>query len=71
MPAVATDTLVLTGSSMKTIHGCCLDGARPQELAHPRDYGAGHSSRKLGRLKAAISAHILGMPAIDAALQSD
>ena len=73
MPAVAADTLVIHGELDETIplvH--VLDWARPQELPIVVIPGAEHFfHRRLGVLKRLISTHILGMPAIDAAPQSD
>ena len=73
MPAVAADTLVIHGELDETIPLVdVLDWARPQELPIIVIPGADHFfHRRLGLLKRLISAHILGMPAIDAASQSD
>jgi alpha/beta superfamily hydrolase len=73
MPAVANDTLVIHGELDETIPLVdVLDWARPQELPIIVIPGAEHFfHRKLGLLKRLISAHSLGMPAIDAAAQSD
>jgi alpha/beta superfamily hydrolase len=73
MPAVAPDALVIHGELDETIRLVdVLDWARPQELPIVVIPGADHFfHRRLGLLKRLISAHILGMPAIDAAPQSD
>ena len=73
MPSVAPDTLVIHGELDETIPlRDVLDWARPQELPIVVIPGADHFfHRRLGVLKRLISAHILGMPAIDAGPQSD
>ncbi len=73
MPPVARETLVIHGELDETIPLVdVLDWARPQELPIVVIPGAEHFfHRRLGLLKRLISAHILGMPAIDAASQSD
>ena len=73
MPAVARETLVIHGEFDETIPlADVLDWARPQDLPIVVVPGSDHFfHRRLGLLKRLISAHILGMPAIDAAPQSD
>ena len=73
MPAVAREALVIHGELDETIPlASVLDWARPQDLPIVVVPGADHFfHRRLGLLKRLISAHILGMPAIDAASQSD
>lgn len=73
MPAVAREALVIHGELDETIPlASVLDWARPQDLPIVVIPGADHFfHRRLGLLKRLISAHILGMPAIDAASQSD
>ena len=73
MPPVAREALVIHGELDETIPLVdVLDWARPQELPIVVIPGAEHFfHRRLGLLKRLISAHILGMPAIDAASQSD
>jgi alpha/beta superfamily hydrolase len=72
MPEVRADTLVIHGESDDTITlGAVLDWARPQGLPVLVIPGADHFfHRKLGHLKARISAHIRGMSQFDAAQQS-
>jgi len=73
MPKVARETLVIHGELDETIPlADVLDWARPQDLPVVVVPGADHFfHRRLGLLKRLISAHILGMPAIDAARQTD
>jgi alpha/beta superfamily hydrolase len=73
MPNVARETLVIHGELDQTIPlADVLDWARPQDLPIVVVPGADHFfHRRLGLLKRLISAHILGMPAIDAAPQTD
>lgn len=73
MPPVAGEALIIHGELDETIPlAHVLDWARPQELPIIVIPGADHFfHRRLGQLKRLISAHILGMPAIDAASQSD
>lgn len=73
MPNVARETLVIHGELDKTIPLTdVLDWARPQDLPIVVIPGADHFfHRRLGLLKRLISVHILGMPAIDAARQTD
>jgi alpha/beta superfamily hydrolase len=73
MPNVARETLVIHGELDETIPlADVLDWARPQDLPIVVIPGADHFfHRRLGLLKRLISAHILGMPAIDAARQTD
>ncbi|HVE88321.1 MAG TPA: alpha/beta fold hydrolase [Burkholderiaceae bacterium] len=73
MPAVAREALVIHGELDETIPlASVLEWARPQDLPIVVIPGADHFfHRRLGLLKRLISAHILGMPAIDAASQSD
>ena len=73
MPSVARETLVIHGELDETIPlADVLHWARPQDLPIVVIPGADHFfHRRLGLLKRLISAHILGMPAIDAAPQSD
>ncbi len=73
MPPVARHALVIHGELDETIPLIdVLDWARPQELPIVVIPGADHFfHRRLGLLKRLISAHILGLPAIDAAAQSD
>lgn len=73
MPNVAREALVIHGELDETIAlADVLDWARPQDLPIVVIPGADHFfHRRLGLLKRLISAHILGMPAIDAAPQSD
>lgn len=73
MPNVARETLVIHGEFDETIPLTdVLDWARPQELPVVVVPGADHFfHRRLGLLKRLISAHIQGMPAIDAAKQTD
>jgi alpha/beta superfamily hydrolase len=73
MPNVAREALVIHGELDETIPlADVLDWARPQDLPIVVIPGADHFfHRRLGLLKRLISAHILGMPAIDAARQTD
>ena len=73
MPAVAREALVIHGELDETIPlAHVLDWARPQELPIIVIPGADHFfHRRLGLLKRLINTHILGMPGIDAAPQSD
>ena len=73
MPTVAPNALVIHGELDETIPLVdVLEWARPQGLPIVVVPGADHFfHRRLGLLKRLISAHILGMPAIDAAPQSD
>jgi len=73
MPNVARETLVIHGELDETIPlADVLDWARPQDLPVVVVPGADHFfHRRLGLLKRLISVHILGMPAIDAARQTD
>jgi hypothetical protein len=73
MPNVAREALVIHGELDETIPlADVLDWARPQDLPVVVVPGADHFfHRRLGLLKRLISAHILGMPAIDAARQTD
>ena len=73
MPKVMRDALVIHGELDETIPlADVLDWARPQDLPIVVIPGADHFfHRRLGLLKRLISAHILGMPAIDAAPQTD
>ncbi len=73
MPKVARETLVIHGELDETIPLTdVLDWARPQDLPVVVVPGADHFfHRRLGLLKRLISVHILGMPAIDAARQTD
>jgi alpha/beta superfamily hydrolase len=73
MPPAAREALVIHGELDDTIPLIdVLDWARPQELPVVVIPGAEHFfHRRLGLLKRLISAHILGMRAIDAAPQSD
>ncbi len=73
MPAVARETLVIHGELDETIPlADVLEWARPLDLPIVVVPGADHFfHRRLGLLKRLISAHILGMSAIDAATQSD
>ena len=73
MPNVARDALVIHGELDETIPlANVLDWARPQDLPIVVIPGADHFfHRRLGLLKRLISAHIRGMPAIDAAAQTD
>jgi len=73
MPTIAADALVIHGELDETIPLVdVLNWARPQELPIVVIPGADHFfHRRLGLLKRLISAHILGMRTIDAALQSD
>ena len=73
MPAVARETLVIHGELDETIPlADVLEWARPQDLPIVVVPGADHFfHRRLGLLKRLISAHIQGMPAIDAATQTD
>ncbi|HVG03819.1 MAG TPA: alpha/beta hydrolase [Burkholderiaceae bacterium] len=73
MPDVVREALVIHGELDETIPlASVLDWARPQDLPIVVIPGADHFfHRRLGLLKRLISAHILGMPAIDAASQSD
>ncbi len=73
MPGVARETLVIHGELDETIPLAeVLDWARPQDLPIIVIPGADHFfHRRLGVLKRLISAHIQGMPAIDAAHQTD
>ncbi len=72
MPHVADDTLVIHGELDETIPLIdVLEWARPQELPIIVVPGAEHFfHRRLGLLKRLISAHIHGMPAIDATAQT-
>lgn len=69
----ARDALVIHGELDETIPlADVLDWARPQDLPIVVIPGADHFfHRRLGTLKRLISAHILGMGAIDAARQTD
>ena len=73
MPPVAREALVIHGEFDETIPLVdVLNWARPQELPIVVIPGSEHFfHRRLGLLKRLISAHILGMPAIDATSQSD
>lgn len=73
MPPVAREALVIHGELDETIPLIAvLDWARPQELPIVVIPGTEHFFHgRLGLLKRLISAHILGMTAIDAAPQSD
>ncbi len=73
MPNVMRDTLVIHGELDETIPlAAVLDWARPQDLPVVVVPGADHFfHRRLALLKRLISAHILGLPAIDAAVQTD
>ncbi|MGZ9058072.1 MAG: alpha/beta hydrolase [Burkholderiaceae bacterium] len=73
MPNVMRDALVIHGELDETIPlADVLDWARPQDLPIVVVPGADHFfHRRLGLLKRLISAHILGLPAIDAAVQTD
>ena len=73
MPNVAREALVIHGELDETIPlADVLDWARPQDLPVVVVPGADHFfHRRLGLLKRLISVHILGMPAIDAARQTD
>jgi len=73
MPKVARETLVIHGELDETIPlADVLDWARPQDLPIVVIPGADHFfHRRQGLLKRLISVHILGMPAIDAARQTD
>ena len=73
MPNVTHDALVIHGELDETIPlADVLDWARPQDLPIVVIPGADHFfHRRLALLKRLISAHILGLPAIDAALQTD
>jgi alpha/beta superfamily hydrolase len=72
MPEVPADTLVIHGEQDETITlAAVLDWARPQGLPVLVVPGADHFfHRKLGTLKARISAHIRGMSAFDGVRQS-
>lgn len=72
MPTVRADTLVIHGELDETIDlAAVLDWARPQDLPVLVIPGADHFfHRRLGVLKARISAHIRGMSQFDAAEQS-
>ena len=72
MPSVPRQTLVIHGEFDETIPlADVLDWARPQELPVVVVPGADHFfHRRLGVLKTLISAHIRGMPAIDAISQT-
>lgn len=73
MPNAMRDTLVIHGELDETIPlADVLDWARPQDLPIVVIPGADHFfHRRLGVLKRLISTHILGLPAIDAAVQTD
>lgn len=73
MPTVARETLVIHGELDETIPlADVFEWARPQDLPIVVVPGADHFfHRRLGLLKRLISAHIQGMPAIDAATQTD
>ena len=73
MPGVAPETLVIHGELDEPIPlADVLDWARPQDLPIVVIPGADHFlHRRLGLLKRLISAHIQGLPAIDAATQTD
>ncbi len=73
MPSVARETLVIHGELDETIPlADVLDWARPQDLPIVVIPGADHFfHRRLALLKRLISVHIQGMPAIDAAHQTD
>ncbi len=73
MPNVTRDALVIHGELDETIPlADVLDWARPQDLPIVVIPGADHFfHRRLALLKRLISAHILGLPAIDAAPQTD
>lgn len=72
LPEVRGDTLVIHGEQDETIPlATVLDWARPQALPVLVIPGADHFfHRKLGHLKARISAHIRGMSQFDGAQQS-
>ncbi len=72
MPGVPAQTLVIHGEFDETIPLLdVLEWARPQELPVVVIPGADHFfHRRLGALKRLITAHIQGMPAIDAASQT-
>ena len=73
MPKVPPNTLVIHGERDETIPlADVFDWARPQDLPVVVIPGADHFfHRRLGVLKRLINAHILGMSAIDVALQTD
>lgn len=73
MPPVPRETLVIHGELDETIPlADVFEWARPQDLPIIVIPGADHFfHRRLGLLKRLISAHIQGMPAIDAASQTD
>lgn len=73
MPTVPRETLVIHGELDETIPLTdVFEWARPQDLPIVVVPGADHFfHRRLGLLKRLISAHIQGMPAIDAATQTD
>lgn len=73
MPTVAPGTLAIHGELDQTIPlAAVLDWARPQDLPVVVIPGADHFfHRRLALLKRLIGAHIQGMPAIDAAAQTD
>ena len=72
MPKVPPQTLAVHGELDETIPlADVLDWARPQDLPVVVVPGADHFfHRRLGVLKRLISAHIRGMPAIDAVTQT-
>lgn len=73
MPDVMRDTLVIHGELDETIPlADVLNWARPQDLPIVVVPGADHFfHRRLNLLKRLISVHILGLPAIDAGVQTD
>lgn len=73
MPNVAREALIIHGELDQTIPlADVLNWARPQDLPIIVIPGADHFfHRRLGLLKRLISAYIRGMPAIDAAAQTD
>ncbi len=73
LPNVPVETLVIHGEMDETIPlADVLGWARPQHLPVVVIPGADHFfHRRLGVLKRLISAHILGMQAIDATAQTD
>lgn len=72
MPSVPPQTLAIHGELDETIPlAGVLDWARPQDLPVVVVPGADHFfHRRLGALKRLITAHIRGMPAIDAVAQT-
>lgn len=73
LPNVPRDALIIHGEMDETIPlKDVFDWARPQDLPVLVIPGADHFfHRRLGLLKRLISVHILGMPVIDAAAQTD